>query len=468
MDITHADAHAPERIPAPPAPVITYPETSPHEPKVRPWELELLISGAVVFSLLQVPGAVDAAFARVQPHLAGASHMGVFMLYLYGKIILYTLISCFVLHLGARAYWVGLIGLETVFPRGVRWEDTTYGPLMTDVFKARMGRLQPRIDAADRFCSILFPLAFTLVMVAAYSVIMLGMVAALAFAVSRLLPGGARFGVVFVGIFGVAFLVPMVAWALDHTLGGRVRPGDTADRVIRRMSLAAYYINAMPAYGTVFMTLFSNAKKGARYPMMYAMMVMLFGFFIVKDLFMDRGFLLVTDHVYLPDTPGEFGVGAGYYESQRDPDAVYDRTPSIQSDVVRDPYLKLFIPYSPRRHGAAFAEACPRVAPLSRGGLRFDVGGPPQAAQVRAVLDCWMQLQPVTLNGRALRPDFRFYTHPESGLRGILAYIPVAGLPRGENVITVGAAPRPQSDQGIRERVRGRTPPPPHYIRFWL
>ena len=49
------------------------------------------------------------------------------MLYQYVKLILYTLISCFILHLCTRAYWVGLIGLETVFPHGVRWEDTPTG-----------------------------------------------------------------------------------------------------------------------------------------------------------------------------------------------------------------------------------------------------------------------------------------------------------------------------------------------------
>ena len=41
-------------------------------------------------------------------------------------------------------------------------------------------------------------------------------------------------------------------------------------------------------------------------------------------------------------------------------------------------------------------------------------------------------------------------------------------MPRGENVITVGLSPRPQSDERIRERIRGSTPAPPHFIRFWL
>jgi hypothetical protein len=467
MDLTQADAAAPERIPAPPAPIITYPETSRHEPSVRPWELELLISGAVVFSLLQMPGVVDGVFARAQPHLAGRAHFGAFMLYTYVKLILYTLISCFVLHLGTRAYWVGLIGLETVFPHGVRWEDSTYGPVMTDVYRKKLGRLQPRIDAADRFCSILFPLAFTLVMLFAYSVVMLGLVTLLAFGISRLLLGGEHFGVVCVSIFAVAMLVPLAAWGLDRAIGQRLKPGDTGEKVIRRLSLAAYYINAMPAYGTVFMTLFSNVKKGARYPMMYALMAVLFGFFMMKDVFMSRGVVLTTENLYLPDTPGEFGVRPDYYENLREP-GVYDRTPSIQADVVRDPYVKLFIPYLPIRHGAAFAEQCPQVEQLSRAGVRMAVADPPRAAQVKAVLDCWMRLQPVTLNGKPVRPDFRFYTQPESGLRGVVAYIPVAGLPRGENVITVGVSPRPRSNARIREAIRGATPAPPHYIRFWL
>jgi hypothetical protein len=468
MDLTQAAAAAPERIPAPPAPIITYPETSKHEPVVRPWELELLISGAVVFSLLQLPGAADGAFARVQPHLAERAHFGAFMLYTYVKLILYTLISCFVLHLGTRAYGVGLIGLETVFPHGVRWDDSSYGPVMTDVYRTKLGRLQPRIDAADRFCSILFPLAFTLVMVFAYSVVMLSIVSLLAFGVSRLLLDGAYFTQLCGAIFGIAIAIPLAAWALDRTLGKRAAPGDRSHTLIRRLTLVAYYVNAMPAYGTVFMTLFSNARKGARYPMMYALMAVLFGFFMAKDVFVANGILLTSDHVYLPDTPGEFGVAAGYYESERAPGAVYDRMPSIQSDVVRDPYVKLFIPYVPIRHGAAMAEQCPGLAPLSRGGVRMDFDDPPQAPQVAAVLDCWMRLQPVTLNGRPVRPDFRFYTQPQSGLRGILAYIPVAGLPRGENVITVGSSPRPLADQRARDRIRGGAASPPHYIRFWL
>jgi hypothetical protein len=319
----------------------------------------------------------------------------------------------------------------------------------------------------DCFCSILFPLAFTLVMLCVYSTAMIAIVAGLAFAVSRLLLNGEHFTFVSLGIFLVAFLVPLAAWGLDKAVGGRVRPGDPGERAIRGLSTAAYYVNAMPAYGTVLMTLFTNAKKGTRYPMMYALMAVLFGFVMVKDVFLGKGVVLAADHLYLPDDPGRFGVGAEYYESQRDPGAVYDRTPSIQADMVRDPYIKLFIPYTPVRHGEAFVDRCPQAPRLSRGGVRMNVDPPPQPAQVRAVLECWTRLQPVTLNGQPLRAEFRFYTHPQSGLRGIMAYIPTAGLPRGENLLTVGVSPRDSQDQRMSERVRGGAPEP-HYIPFWL
>lgn len=187
MNPPQTEAPAQVRIPAPPPPV--FPETSPHEPVARPWELELLISGAVVFSLLQMPSFVDGWMARTLPHLGETSLQWLFVIFAYVKLILYTLISCFVLHLAMRAYWVGLIGLEAVFPHGVRWEDSSYGPVMTEVYREKIGRLQPRIDAADRFCSILFPLAFTVVMLFFFSIAILVLGAGTAMGVSRLLFG---------------------------------------------------------------------------------------------------------------------------------------------------------------------------------------------------------------------------------------------------------------------------------------
>jgi len=86
---------------------------------------------------------------------------------------------------------------------------------------------------------------------------------------------------------------------------------------------------------------------------------------------------------------------------------------------------------------------------------------PATEAGEEAVLRCMAALQPVTLNGRPVAAPFRFYTQPGTGVRGIAAYIPVAGLPRGENVLRVGALARPAAPPGTK-------PAPPFVIPFWL
>lgn len=459
----HTAAPPPE--PAPADEAIVYPETSPHEPAVRPWELELLISGALVFSLLQLPGHVDAWFDGVRPHLAQGTHLGVFMAYMYTKLILYTLITCFVLHLAMRAYWVGLIGLESVFPAGARWDDSSYGPVMKEVYRQKIGRMQPRIDAADRFCSILFPLAFTVVMLFCFSVATAAVGGGLAFGISRLLFGGEHLVGVLIGLIVLIMIVPTATWIADRRYGERVEHGSRGHRLLLRGSLVSYYVNAMPIVGTTFLTLFTNVRKGARYAVLYALMAVLFGGFVIKDVYLRLGLVTTGDHVYLPDMEGAFGVDAGVYEDQRPAGEVFARMPSIQSDVVADdPYLKLFIPYAPVRHGEAFARQCPGVRPLSQGGVRMGQGAAPDSAAVRGVLDCWTRLQPVALDGRPLRPGFRFYTHPRSGIRGILAYIPVQDLPRGEHLLTVGYPPGGRVPKGGKAAPAG---PDRYYIRFW-
>ncbi|HEU0013301.1 MAG TPA: hypothetical protein VFQ45_06430 [Longimicrobium sp.] len=437
-----------------------------HEPAGRPWELELLISGAVVFSLMQLPGMVDRAFDRAVPHYAGNALLAMFSLYMYGKLVLYTLIASFLVHLVGRAYWVGLIGLDRVFPGGVKWDNATYGPVMREVYSRRMVGVQARIDSADRFCSVLFSFAFTIALLFIFSTVALGMAAGLAFGVSRLFLGGRHASRVFWIVMAAAALIPVGTWLVDRAVGGRLRAGGGPRRGLSLMATVSYYLNAMPLYGTVAMVLFSNFRKRAFYPVFYLSLALLFTVFIVRDVYLRQGILRTGDYGFLPDNAGQFGVRASYYDSQRDPGDVPDELPSIQADIVRDPYVRLFIPYSPRRHGRAFAEQCQGVRPLAEPGIHRGENDPPDTTRVDAVLECWTRLQPVSLNGRPLRPAFRFYRHPVTGLRGVVAYIPTTGLPRGENLLTVGPAPRARAGRDAGDsRRRDRTP---HYIRFWL
>jgi len=68
----------------------------------------------------------------------------------------------------------------------------------------------------------------------------------------------------------------------------------------------------------------------------------------------------------------------------------------------------------------------------------------------------------VTLNGAPVPGiRFRFASHPRSGADGIVAYLPTAALPRGENELTVLPPPR-------RPGSSNRRPLERWVIPFWL
>lgn len=195
-------------------------------------------------------------------------------------------------------------------------------------------------------------------------------------------------------------------------------------------------------------------------PMVLAAFTALFVFVAMQRL-VEKDALSVNSYDYFAASAAH-GVDYRHYESEREADAIYPRTPSIQSEVIRDPYVKLFIPYIPARHNALIAARCPAAKPLQSRGVQLGVDTPVPDSLAEPVLRCLAAIHRVTLNGAALPDlDFAFYEHPGSGVKGIVAYIPTSTLPRGKNVLTVQAAPAVAVDAPTK-------PPPPWVIPFWL
>jgi hypothetical protein len=425
------------------------------------WELELLISGAVVFALLQLPSGVDRVYERLDPHLASTVAFGVFIVYYYAKLTLYALIAAFLVHLAARAYWVGLVGLEAVFPHGVRWENSQYGPIGRRFYQERVPPLATLIARTDNFCSTIFSFAFTIVFIFVISILWAGVLALVALAISRLLFGGERMGDVF-RTLAFSLLIPtMAAPLLDKAIGKRLSPTGLPARFLYRLTTFYYRALFMNLYAPVTNVLFTNVRKKAIYPIFTASFVALLGVFFLS-LILQGDLVSLDSEIYRPGEDGEHTVRTDYYEGLRPAGEIYRTLPSIQSDIIRDPYVRLFLPYYPRRHNPLIEKRCPGVRPLREAGLRVESpqaddrpGGSPEA-----VLRCFARIHRVSLDGRPISVPFHFSTHPRTGLRGIVAYIPAEGLSRGSHLLRVEALPRPKPREG-------EEPPEPHLIRFW-
>ncbi|MEM8997911.1 MAG: hypothetical protein AAGF23_24230, partial [Acidobacteriota bacterium] len=132
------------------------------ESQRRNWEMELLISGAVVFALFQVPSALETSFQRLLVPLTRSQEFAMSFAFVYTKMIVLVLITAFLLHLGTRAFWVGLIGLRSVYPQGIDWDEVHEGPLWKRILR-EMPTLGDLADATDRLASQIFSFAFMFV-----------------------------------------------------------------------------------------------------------------------------------------------------------------------------------------------------------------------------------------------------------------------------------------------------------------
>lgn len=174
----------------------------------RTGEVELIISAAVVFGLFQVPGLLDDWFDGVQVRLGGVWFSMIFVLWYYTKLIVYTLIGSFSLHLLTRAYWIGLLGLDSAFPDGVRWDRLRYGPLASQEYRRLTPPLPRLARAADRVGSTIFAAGFWIVLLFALSVAMAAVAGVLSLLIVRLGPSGMRVGWVWAVLMSAAALGP--------------------------------------------------------------------------------------------------------------------------------------------------------------------------------------------------------------------------------------------------------------------
>jgi hypothetical protein len=427
------------------------PDTSPT------WELELLISGAVLFALFQIPPLLNSFFARVEPHATTATITVILLVQIYVRAIVYALIASFVVHLIARAYWVGLVGLHSVFPKGVRWEQFKSGPVTLEVYKARLASLPSLIARTDNFSSVIFSFAFLLVLLFAFSVVVVGTFSAIAYGVAHALLGGRGGDRIFITLVAIMGLVPAVTSIVDRRVGDRLGPG--ARGVLRRLVIIAYRGTVQGLISPIFVLLATNV---GRRKMLLIFYFALFGILIV--VFSERmartDRLSVNSYDYFASS-GRYAVDYRFYENQRSADDIEARLPSIQADIVSGPYVKLFIPYVPRRHNAAVAKACPTLHPVEARGLQIGADAPVPDSLAATALGCLGRIHSVSLDGTTQpQLQFRFYEHPGTGIKGVISYIPVQSLATGEHVILVSQAPTADADTNS-------PPPAPWVIPFW-
>jgi len=131
------------------------------------WQAELLVSGIALFGSLQLPGLAGDTLDFLVNIISEKYNFFLGMLIVYLLMGSYILIVTFISHFVLRALWIGLIGVNSVYPKGINLESDAQSRDFLEKakkdFPEEEGR--ERVQKLDEGCSVLFGFAAQMAMI---------------------------------------------------------------------------------------------------------------------------------------------------------------------------------------------------------------------------------------------------------------------------------------------------------------
>jgi hypothetical protein len=243
--------------------------------------------------------------------------------------------------------------------------------------------------------------------------------------------------------FGVIFIPIMVIAITDFVLRKKYGAGDVVEVSprFRGMLFAlldyALLLTLGRLYNSLMFTLRSNI---ATWKISVVLVVFVGGITLAL---LAEMLLRYDAHIFFAETDSRFSVEAAFYENFRQQegntiDHALFRFPSIQADVIRDPYVRLFLPYRVNDNDSLRRRMPAGFTGFHREGLYFDLERKENDSTRQLALTGLASIYAVSINDSVYSAlDFHFHKHPQTGAPGLLTYIPSDGLKRGRNLLVI-------------------------------
>jgi hypothetical protein len=406
------------------------------------WELELIVSGATTLGLLQLPQLLDHGYFRAV-NLVPQDYADLLMpLWLYSKIAVVVLAITFLTHLCLRGYWVALVGMNSVYPGGIRWNRLGLGPIARARFEEQdpQFHIDEAIERADNRATRVFGIGFSfaLLMLAPVLLVLLALLVALV--VQATLGEGYTLRV-FGIVLGVILLPWMLVAVLDRRLGAllaKSRLARPAGAVVGFYSRLGFGPRSNP-----LVALFASHAGRLRFALTALLVIMPVSFAILMA---SRGKLPfgLFGGLGAQDPFSETSSASAFYQDQRGDPWTMVPLPHIPARIVDGPYLELFVPFVPRLHGESLPLACPELANA--------------APEARTRMACLARMLAIRVDDVAVAVPLYASTDAATGQQGMVAMIPVGALSPGRHELSLNEPDRRALDGAPLRRYR---------IPFW-
>ncbi|WP_028522268.1 hypothetical protein [Runella limosa] len=318
------------------------------------WNLELVVSGAAIFSTSFLPELTDAAiesyFENYQLSNSIFEQVLPILAYSFAKSSAYLLIFTFVVHFIIRAFWIAIVGLRAVFPQGINFENLpNTNKELAESYEKKFGSLDGFIIRLDRISSQIFSIAFVMVLFSLMLTIMYIVTFAGTVGLKTYFPVFySKAKPVFMVAGGSIMVLSLVIVLLSSKEKYREHP--FFSKLLKQYiaKSAWMYMGMYKPIQYINFTFASNLPRKKYFLSLASIGFLFFGLAIsiyVEKILAHNSIPTLESRKFYSTGTSEHKLTANYYDNLR-PEGERIEAASIQSDVVEEPFLKLYINYS--------------------------------------------------------------------------------------------------------------------------
>ncbi len=388
--------------------------------KEQSWEAELLVSAIGTFASFQLFSLVDWLMYVMIDWLPPSQYFIGYLATYTGMLAVSMLTTMFILHLFLRFYWVGLVGLDSVFNDADQsTENSFFSPLYTAKMLAILPKVKDTIRRVDEQCSVIFSVAFCMMVIYAYFAVLVGLYLIFYNFMEPYLPQW-------------LLLVPAIFIASLAVIQSLISAVANVKRLHNNEKIQILYYHTTRFQNQIFLGPFLKPilqifmSFGANYKNKKGLFLLTSFCFLlglsasVYFSLNSKALYFLSDDYYADETK----IFSEFYAHNNE-DVPFLIAPEIGSEILQSQTTTLFIPifsyekrFSRPLCDQVFTDRKDRKKSLLK-------------------MDCYHHYHQVNLNGNPLSPSFKRMTHPLTGQMGLFAFLDVSSAQSGENLLTI-------------------------------
>lgn len=389
------------------------------------WQLELLISGFAIFGLFSALGALE-----VNLNEAKALEKYTRFFYPIALTSCYVLIVNLIIHVLLRGLWIGAIGLRYVSDE-IDYGALKYSKRFTRHLEKKVGSFDKYIGNLEDYCSILFAVTFLSLfyIIAFFLSLFVIMVAGYLFIGSGYF--GEMTGTFLLGIFGIFYAFISFIVFLDFATQGLLKKKEWTSFLY----LPIYKVFTVLTLSFLYRPLvynFLDNKFGKR--LLLALLPIYVGVFYLSTMSEQRSNYVLKETY----SSVNYTYKNNYLNALEKGD--YISQAAIQSKVVSEPFLNVFIPFRKKIEDFVYLQDSLLKQKEDHRGLKsnffkFKTKYKNQDSLTTSYLKAFKKAYIVKIDSKELNTDF-LITEINNQL-GFETILPLKNVKEGNHLLTI-------------------------------